>query len=130
ASLRRRPMDRIARPLLELGAKVHAREGRLPPLVIDGGAIRGGCTIETRVASAQVKSGVLLAALGADGATTVIEPAQSRDHTERMLAAMGASVVSTGNTIVLTPPAGDLEAVDVRVPGDISTAAAWMIAGC
>lgn len=128
-SLRGRTMARIVRPLNELGARVTARaEGTLPPVVIEGGRIAGGQTLETPMASAQVKSAILLAGLAADGTTTVIQPAQTRDHTERLLSAMGAGIEASGPTVVLTPPEGDLQAVDVRVPGDISTAAAWIVA--
>ncbi len=129
ASLRTRPMDRVANPLREMGARIHARQERYAPLVIEGGTIRGGVTMRTPMASAQVKSAILLAGLGADAPTTVIEPARSRDHTERMLAAMGAGIEASERQVVLTPPSSDLRAVDVRVPGDISTAAAWMVAG-
>jgi 3-phosphoshikimate 1-carboxyvinyltransferase len=80
------------------------------------------------MASAQVKSAILLAGLAADGPTTVVQPARTRDHTERLLAAMGATIEVDGPSVILTPPAGDLAAVDVRVPGDISTAAAWIVA--
>jgi 3-phosphoshikimate 1-carboxyvinyltransferase len=128
-SLRGRTMARIVRPLNELGARVTARaEGTLPPVVIEGGRIAGGQHLETAMASAQVKSAILLAGLAADGPTTVTQPAASRDHTERLLAAMGARLETEGAAVTLTPPAGDLEAVDVRVPGDISTAAAWIVA--
>ncbi|MEX2229955.1 MAG: 3-phosphoshikimate 1-carboxyvinyltransferase, partial [Dehalococcoidia bacterium] len=128
-SLRRRPMARIVRPLSALGAKITARAGgTLPPIVIEGGTIRGGSRIETGVASGQVKGAILLAALAADGPVTVFEPAQTRDHTERMLGAMGAGVQQDGLAVTLTPPAGELGAVDVRVPGDISTAAVWIVA--
>ena len=128
-SLRRRPMGRIVSPLRALGARITARaDGTLPPVVIEGGPLAGGQRIETPVASAQVKSALLLAGLAADGPTTVVEPARSRDHTERMLGAMGAGVATEGTAVTLTPPAGDLAAVDVRVPGDISTAAAWIVA--
>jgi 3-phosphoshikimate 1-carboxyvinyltransferase len=132
-SLRRRPMARVVGPLTQLGAEVTARaNGTLPPVVIRGGALKGGQRIETPVASAQVKSALLLAGLAADGPTTVVEPSKSRDHTERMLDAMGArlegSVVGGRHEVAITPPTGDLEAVDVVVPGDISTAAVWLIA--
>ena len=128
-SLRGRPMGRIVRPLTALGADVTARAGgTLPPIVIRGGPIAGGLRIETGVASGQVKSAVLLAALAADGQTMVVEPQPTRDHTERMLAAMGATVQSEGPAITITPPDGDLTAVDVRVPGDISGAAAFIVA--
>ena len=128
ASLRRRPMDRIVRPLAALGADVSARAGgRLPPLVVRGRRLRGA-RVETPVASAQVKSSLLLAALGAGGPTTVVEPAPSRDHSERMLSAMGANVVQDGAAVTLTPSDGDIEALDVTVPGDISAAAPWIVA--
>ena len=128
-SLRRRTMARIVRPLNQLGARVTARaEGTLPPIVIEGGRIAGGQRLETPMASAQVKSAILLAGLAADGPTTVVQPARTRDHTERLLAAMGATIEVDGPSVILTPPAGDLAAVDVRVPGDISTAAAWIVA--
>src|SRR5690606_8728796 len=112
ASLRQRPMDRIAKRLGEMAARVHARQGRFAPLVIEGGSVRGGLTMRTAMASAQVKSAILLAGLGADAPTTVIEPAQSRDHTERMLAAMGAGIEVSGRQVTLTPPSDGLQAVD------------------
>jgi len=129
ASLRRRPMARIIGPLSALGAAVTGRaNGTLPPIVIRGGSLCGGRTLEPPVASAQVKSAILLAALAADGPTRVVERAPTRDHTERMLGAMGAGIVVDGRAVTLTPPARDLAPVDVRVPGDISTAAAWIVA--
>lgn len=132
-SLRRRPMARIVRPLAALGADITARaEGTLPPVVVRGGPLRGGQRVDTPVASAQVKSALLLAGMAADGPTTVSEPSQSRDHTERMLEAMGAHVATSAeggrHVVTVTPPAGDLLAVDVTVPGDISTAAVWIVA--
>ncbi len=128
-TLHRRPMGRIVGPLRELGARVSARaRDTLPPLVIEGGEIRAGAVLSPPVASAQVKSAILLAGLGAPGATRVIEPAGSRDHTERLLSAMGAQFRIEGTSVTMTPPPGDLEAIDVRVPGDISTAAAWLVA--
>ena len=128
-TLRRRAMARIVRPLNELGARVTARaEGTLPPLVIEGGPIAGGQSFSPPMASAQVKSAILLAGLAADGTTTVVESARTRDHTERLLAAMGATFEVSGTAVTMTPPEGDLTAVDVRVPGDISTAAAWLVA--
>ena len=128
-SLRQRPMARIVSPLAALGADITARVGgTLPPIVIRGGRLAGGQRVETAVASAQVKSALLLAGLAAEGPTTIVEPSRSRDHTERMLGAMGASIEVAGNAVTLTPPDGDLHAVDVTVPGDISTAAAWIVA--
>jgi 3-phosphoshikimate 1-carboxyvinyltransferase len=107
SSIRRRPVDRIVVPLAEMGARAEA-EGGLPPLRIDGSALRG-TTYRMPVASAQVKSCVLLAGLLADGETTVIEPAPTRDHTERMLAAAGAELRSE--------PAGTPVALRGRLPG-------------
>jgi 3-phosphoshikimate 1-carboxyvinyltransferase len=128
-TLRRRPMGRIVGPLNELGARVTGRaEGTLPPIVIHGGSIAGGQRLSPPMASAQVKSAILLAGLAADGPTTVVESAPTRDHTERLLSAMGATFEVDGTAVTMTPPAGDLQAVDVRVPGDISTAAAWIVA--
>jgi len=132
-SLRQRPMARVVRPLRALGADITARaDGTLPPIVVRGGPLQGGQRIETPVASAQVKSALLLAGLAADGPTTVSEPSMSRDHTERLLAAMGASIETAEgggrHAVTLTPPVGDLSAVDVTVPGDISTAAVWLVA--
>ena len=128
-SLRRRPMGRIVSPLTAMGADVTGRaDGTLPPLAVRGGPLRGGARLEISVASAQVKSALLLAGLAADGPTTVVEPARSRDHTERMLGVMGAEVAVDGATVTLTPPRGELVAIDVTVPGDISTAAAWIVA--
>lgn len=132
-SLRGRPMARVVRPLSEMGAQIDARaNGTLPPIVIRGGNLRGGTRIETPVASAQVKSALLMAATAADGPVTVVEPSMSRDHTEKILGAMGAGVQSVPegekNAITITPPSGDLRAVDVIVPGDISTAAVWIVA--
>jgi 3-phosphoshikimate 1-carboxyvinyltransferase len=128
-SLRRRPMARVLNPLRELGVEATARaEGTLPPIVIRGGPIAGGQSFEPPVASAQVKSAILLAGLAADGPTTVRELAATRDHTERLLGAMGADIAIEGTAVTLTPPEGDLRAIGVRVPGDISTAAPWIVA--
>jgi 3-phosphoshikimate 1-carboxyvinyltransferase len=131
ASLRRRPMKRVGGPLAEMGATIAGRAGgNLAPLAIQGQALRGA-TIRTPVASAQVKSAILLAALTADGPTTVIEPVQSRDHSERMLRAFGAdlSVGGTGATEVTVTPGASLRGQQVVVPGDISSAAFWLVAG-
>jgi len=127
ASIRRRPMDRIADPLRRMGARVSGRQGgRLAPLAIDGGKLRG-IEYDTPVASAQVKSAVLLAGLFAEGTTSVREPAQSRDHTERMLGAFGAAVERDGLTTRLRGPVA-LRAARVRVPGDFSSAAYFIVA--
>jgi 3-phosphoshikimate 1-carboxyvinyltransferase len=121
ASIRRRPVDRIAAPLSRMGASIEATGGRLPPFTVSGRQLRG-IEYALPVASAQVKSCVLLAGLLAEGRTTVIEPAPSRDHTERMLRAAGVQVDIDGPRIsVLTQDELELEAV--HVPGDPSSAA-------
>lgn len=127
ASIQKRPMGRIIIPLERMGAKIDGRDGNLCPLHLSPAPLTG-IRYELPVASAQLKSAVLLAGLFADGTTTVIEPAPSRDHTERMLRGMGAEVVSDGCTITLTPPQR-LHAVDIDVPGDISSAAYFLVAG-
>lgn len=128
-SLRSRPMERVVEPLRRMGAQLWGREGdtRLP-LAIRGSVLHG-VTYSSPVASAQVKSSVLLAALFAEGETVVTEPAPSRDHTERMLAALGVEVRSEGCSVRLKPPRGALEPLKMRVPGDISAAAFWLVAG-
>ncbi|EDY39860.1 3-phosphoshikimate 1-carboxyvinyltransferase [Cyanobium sp. PCC 7001] len=131
ASLRGRPMRRVGAPLARMGAVVHGRkDGNFAPLAVLGQALRG-TTVRTPVASAQVKSALLLAALTAEGPTTVIEPSQSRDHSERMLRAFGASLVvdGPGNTCVTVQPGAPLQGQSVVVPGDISSAAFWLVAG-
>lgn len=121
-SLRRRPMNRIKSPLEKMGATVLARgEMGFPPLVIRGGTLRG-IRYELPVASAQVKSAILLAGLFADGPTAVIEPARSRDHTERMLSCFEVRIERHDGEIKLDPPA-KLTARYIAVPGDISSAA-------
>ena len=131
ASLRRRPMRRVGQPLASMGADVRGRDsGNLAPLAVQGRPLRG-TVIGTPVASAQVKSALLLAALTAESATTVIEPAQSRDHSERMLKAFGADLTvggEMGRHISVTPGA-TLRGQNVIVPGDISSAAFWLVAG-
>ncbi|MCP9816745.1 3-phosphoshikimate 1-carboxyvinyltransferase [Synechococcus sp. GreenBA-s] len=131
ASLRRRPMRRVGGPLAEMGATIAGRDGgNLAPLAIQGRRLQGA-TVRTPVASAQVKSAILLAGLTADGPTTVIEPVQSRDHSERMLRAFGAELVvgGPGHTEVTVTPGAVLRGQDVIVPGDISSAAFWLVAG-
>lgn len=124
-SLSRRPMERVAAPLRLLGADIETTEGHAPVTVRP--ARLCGCTVDTQVASAQVKSALILAALGADGETVVREPLLSRDHTERMLAAMGADLHADGCTV--TVRRSSLRAVDVAVPADISSAAYFMALG-
>ena len=125
-SIRNRPVDRIADPLSQMGAEVEAREGRLPPLVVRGSELRG-IDYEMPIASAQVKSCLLLAGLLADGATTVRESQPSRDHSERMLAAAGARI-SRKDGAITVEPAERLEAGDIAVPGDFSSAAFFVVA--
>jgi 3-phosphoshikimate 1-carboxyvinyltransferase len=137
-SIRRRPVDRVAEPLRLMGAGVECRDGRLPPLRITGGDLRG---IDYRlpVASAQVKSCVLFAGLLAEGATTVTEPNTTRDHTERMLSAAGAELESVDPRTtpvvgggparrIAVRPAARLEPGRIDVPGDFSSAAFLLVA--
>ncbi len=127
-SLRRRPMARVISPLRRMGAHVHGRKGdTLAPIVIKGGGLTA-ISFDSHVASAQVKSAVLLAGLYAEGETTVREPAGSRDHSERMLSAMGASLSVDGPSIRIVPPSR-LAPLSLRVPGDISSAAPWLVLG-
>jgi 3-phosphoshikimate 1-carboxyvinyltransferase len=128
-SLRRRPMARVAEPLRKAGAHITGRDGgRLPPLAIGPSPRLRGVEHRPEVASAQVKSALLLSGLFAEGSTTVVERAATRDHTERMLGAMGASIQVSG-TAVTVAPADRLRCVDVEVPGDFSSAAFWLVLG-
>tara|TARA_B100000965_G_scaffold369072_1_gene356191 strand:+ start:387 stop:1718 length:1332 start_codon:yes stop_codon:yes gene_type:complete len=130
-SLRSRPMKRVGQPLKVMGAKVSGRcSGEFAPLAITGKKLRGA-VIGTPVASAQIKSAILLAALNAEGSTTVIEPARSRDHTERMLKAFGANLEVGGEMgrHITISPGKDLTGQSIIVPGDISSAAFWLVAG-
>ena len=127
-SLRRRPMARVIAPLRRMGAHVHARTGdTLAPVVVKGGDL-AGIDYETPVASAQVKSALLLAGLYASGMTRVVEPSRSRDHTERMLTAMGASLQVDERAVTVAAATG-LRPLSLRVPGDISSAAPWLVLG-
>ena len=127
ASIQKRPMGRVIKPLREMGASIEGKNDNYCPLTLYPSELYG---IEYRlpVASAQLKSAILLAGLYAEGQTTVIEPAPSRDHTERMFRALGVEIDTEGNTITLDPPE-DLRAVDIEVPGDISSAAFFLVAG-
>lgn len=127
ASIQKRPMGRIMKPLREMGADISGKDGNLCPLTIHPAPLHG-IRYTMPVASAQLKSAILLAGLFADSPTTVVEPAPSRDHTERMLRGLGAQVVPNGTEITLTPPK-TLHAVNVEVPGDISSAAYFLVAG-
>lgn len=124
--LLRRPMGRIVRPLSQMGATITGRrENTLPPLCIRGGTLRG-IRYEMPVASAQVKSSILLAGLYADSPVTVVEPLPTRDHTERMLTSMGARVVREGRNVTVHP-ASRLHPLAITVPGDISSASFFMV---
>jgi 3-phosphoshikimate 1-carboxyvinyltransferase len=126
-SLLKRPMERIAKPLRRMGAEIETTEG-CPPVRIRGGDLHA-IVYQSPVASAQVKSAVLLAGLFADGVTRVQEPAVTRDHTERMLQTFGVRVQSGDLAAELKGPA-KLTACEVRVPGDLSSAAFALAAGC
>ena len=126
-SLRARPMGRVVQPLRLMGAQVMGRGGdSLAPLVIRGGELNG-IEYTMPVASAQLKSALVMAALFAKGETVLLQPALSRDHTERMLRAMGADIVEDGLALVVRP-GPQLRPLDVTVSGDISSAAFWMVA--
>ncbi|PZN27887.1 MAG: 3-phosphoshikimate 1-carboxyvinyltransferase, partial [Proteobacteria bacterium] len=126
ASLMKRPMERVAVPLRQMGARIDTDGGR-PPVRIGGGTPLEGIRYELPVASAQVKSAVLLAGLYARGTTVVVEPAVTRDHTERMLLALGCSIEAARGVVTLTPPER-LQACSLEVPGDFSSAAFFMVA--
>jgi 3-phosphoshikimate 1-carboxyvinyltransferase len=125
-SIRSRPVDRIAEPLSMMGARIEVTDGRFPPIRIDGERLHG-IEYEMPVASAQVKSCLLLAGLRADGPTTVIEPHPTRDHTERMLEAAGAGIEREGPRVTVLPGNG-LALESVSVPADISSAAFFIVA--
>ncbi len=127
ASLRQRPMKRIIEPLRMMGAGLYARAGdTLAPIAVKGGGLKG-IHFKSPVASAQVKSAVLLAALYAAGETVVEEPRKSRDHTERMLPAIGADLRVEGLRITVSG-GNDLAPFEITVPGDFSSAAFFMVA--
>ena len=130
ASLRSRPMARIIEPLRRMGAQITGRDGdRCAPLAITGGKLHG-IRYRLPVASAQVKSALLLAGLYATGDTVVEQPAPARDHTERMLRAMGADVhFGEGLAVGVRPLQHELAPLSMRVPGDFSSAAPWLVLG-
>ena len=127
ASLMKRPMERVAKPLRQMGADVRTRDG-MPPVLIGGGRELHGIGYLMPVASAQVKSAVLLAALYADGATTVTSPAVCRDHSERMLQSCGVELTTAGLATTVQPPRR-LQNLRLNVPGDFSSAAFFIVAG-
>jgi 3-phosphoshikimate 1-carboxyvinyltransferase len=133
ASLQQRPMERVAVPLRKMGALIETAAGGKPPVRLRGGARLRGIDYPLPMASAQVKSAVILAALGASGRTSVHSPGPSRDHTERMLQAMGVALTQTargeGHTVTLEGPV-KLRGIEITVPGDFSSAAFFVVAGC
>jgi len=128
ASLSRRPMDRIIKPLSQMGANIQAGPGGTAPLKILGKKLHP-IHYHSPVASAQVKSCVLLAGLHTEGVTSVTEPALSRDHSERLLQAFGVPITRNDLTVAVEGPAR-LQGISILVPGDISAAAFWMVAAC
>ena len=127
SSLMKRPMERVATPLRQMGARIETAVGQAAGADPRRRAL-SGIRYELPVASAQVKSAVLLAGLYAQGPTTVIEPAVTRDHTERMLLSFGCRVDAAHGEVRLTPPQR-LEACSLEVPGDFSSSAFFMVAG-
>ena len=126
-SLSKRPMDRIIEPLRQMGAKINGVNSK-PPLTIFGNQALKAITYELPIASAQIKSCLLLAGLYAQGKTCIIENVTTRDHTERMLRGFGYQVICSDNSISLDG-GGELEACDIDIPSDISSAAFFMVAG-
>jgi 3-phosphoshikimate 1-carboxyvinyltransferase len=127
ASIRRRPVDRIAEPLRLMGGRIDATDGRYPPFTVYGSDLRG-IRYDLPVASAQVKSCTMLAALVASGETAITEPHPTRDHTERLLMGAGVPVRREGDCVYV-PSTDELELDEVTVPGDISSAAFFITAG-
>ncbi len=126
ASLQKRPMGRVTNPLEEMGADIDSDEGK-PPLTVKGGSSLKGIHYDMPVASAQVKSCVLLAGLYAEGRTSVTEPAPTRDHTERMLRGFGYTV-DCENKVISLQGGGALKAATLDIPADISSAAFFLVA--
>ena len=124
--LLRRPMRRVVEPLRRMGAEIETTDGHAP-LTIRGRRLRG-CDHTLAIASAQVKSALLMVGLYADGPTTIRQPGPARDHTERMLAAMGAAIEVSGLTVTLAPSPSPLVPLSLRIPGDISSAAFPLVA--
>lgn len=127
SSLMKRPMQRIITPLTQMGADISSKQGGYPPLTIKGGDLRP-ISYESKIASAQVKSAILLAGLYCDGETSVSEPVRSRDHTERMLRAAGVEIKTTSQKVSVKGVAR-LKPAEMTVPGDFSSAAFFIVAG-
>ncbi|MQG18299.1 MAG: 3-phosphoshikimate 1-carboxyvinyltransferase [SAR202 cluster bacterium] len=127
-SLVKRPMGRIMKPLSLMGAEILSQNGNdLPPLLINGKSLQG-IEYKMPISSAQVKSSLMIAALHSEGKSEITQPSFSRDHTERMMLSMGADIVQDGLKIIVNP--SDLTSKNITVPGDISSAAFWMVLGC
>ncbi|CAM4059169.1 3-phosphoshikimate 1-carboxyvinyltransferase [Mesobacillus thioparans] len=127
-SIARRPMTRVTSPLSKMGARIDGRNsGEFTPLIVVGGKL-SGITYQLPVASAQVKSAILLAGLQAEGDTVVLEPVKTRDHTERMIKQFGGKVEREGDAVKVAGGQG-LKAADINIPGDISSAAFFLVAG-
>ena len=131
ASLHKRPMGRVIKPLSLMGAQIYGRENnaKLPITVVPAQKKLKGMHYDSPVASAQVKSAILLAGMFADGETTVNEPFVSRDHTEQMLAAFGVQLKREGTAVTIQPVEKFTAPPEIEVPGDISSAAYWLVAG-
>ena len=127
-SIQKRPMARIAQPLRQMGAQIDGVANDLAPLSIKGGRL-APINYKLPVASAQVKSCLLLAGLYPDGVTKVLEPAESRDHTERMLSVFGATIKRKGSGVSVKRPA-ELKGQKISIPGDLSSAAFFYRSGC
>ncbi len=128
-SLRSRPMKRLIEPLSSMGAEIYGRNSdSLAPLVIKGKKLHG-INYTLKIPSAQIKSAILLAALSATGDTVLKQLQVSRDHTERLLKLMGADIQTDGKDILVTPLITPLTSIDMDIPGDISSAAYWLVAG-
>lgn len=128
SSLLKRPMRRVTLPLADMGADISTAEGGMPPLSISAMPNLNAIDYPMPVASAQVKSCLILAALYAKGVSRITEPAPTRDHTERMLAGFGCAVDRQGDTVIVDPEGASLKACKVDVPADISSAAFFLVA--
>lgn len=127
-SLRNRPMRRIIEPLSQMGSTIWARaDNRFPPIAIRGGSLRG-IKYHMPIASAQVKSALILASLYSQEPSEIVEPAKSRDHTERMLKSMGVNLKVDGNTIIVEPLRDKLSPIEITIPGDFSSASFFIAA--
>jgi len=131
ASLHKRPMGRVIKPLSQMGAQIYGRENnaKLPITVVPAKKKLTGIHYDSPVASAQVKSAILLAGMFAEGETTVNEPFVSRDHTEQMLSAFGVQLKRKGTAVTIQPVEKFTAPQEIEVPGDISSAAYWLVAG-